>query len=109
MRFKILFLWLVLFFATAALAAEGPPYVYRFPKPSLEWGNAVAFGNLSPGFFQVMYQNKAGVVRIVTYGIVGASMDKLKDPQLMMVFAFDQKAGAANWEKEHGILLSKHE
>ncbi|MCU0640835.1 MAG: hypothetical protein MUC35_01960 [Candidatus Margulisbacteria bacterium] len=75
--------------AGGAWAAD--PYVYNFPKPPTEWGQAVSFGNLSPGFFQVMYQNKTGVVRIATYGIVGASMDNLKDPQLMMVFAFDQK------------------
>ena len=109
MKRKFWFLWLLLCLTTTALAAEGLPYVYNFPKPSPEWGNAVAFGNLSPGFFQVMYQNKAGVVRIVTYGIVGASMDKLKDPQLMMVFAFDQKEGAANWEKTSNMLLSKNE
>ena len=30
--------------------------------------------------------------RALTYGIVGASMDNLKDPQLMMVFAFDQRS-----------------
>ncbi len=77
-------------------AAYCAPYTYNFPKPAAEWGQAVAFGNLSPGFFQVMYQNKAGVVRIATYGIVGASMDNLKDPQLMMVFAFDQKGSASN-------------
>lgn len=70
--------------------ADGP-YTYSFPKPPAEWGSAVAFGNLSPGFFQVMFQSKAGIMRIATYGIVGASMDNLKDPQLMMVFAFDQK------------------
>ena len=71
------------------------PYTYNFPKPPTEWGQATAFGNLSPGFFQVMYQNKSGVVRIATYGIVGAAMDNLKDPQLMMVFAFDQKGQAS--------------
>ncbi len=74
------------------------PYVYKFPKPDTDWGNAVAFSNLSPGFFQVMYQNKAGVVRIATYGIMGASMDKLKDPQLMMVFAFDQSTSVSKVE-----------
>jgi len=81
------------------------PYVYNFPKPPAEWGQAASFGNLSPGFFQVMYQNKAGVVRIATYGIVGASMDNLKDPQLMMVFAFDQKH-APQAAKKFGRMLS---
>jgi hypothetical protein len=76
---------------TLAWGQASSPYVYNFPKPPAEWGQATAFGNLSPGFFQVMYQNKTGVVRIATYGIVGASMDNLKDPQLMMVFAFDHK------------------
>jgi hypothetical protein len=85
--------WLVCLLVGSVWAAE--TYSYSFPKPSADWGQAVSFGNLSPGFFQVMYQSKTGVVRIATYGIVGASMDNLKDPQLMMVFAFDQKAGAA--------------
>lgn len=71
-------------------AQTGPPYSYQFPKVPASWGNAVAFGNLSPGFFQVMFQNKSGIVRLATYGIVGASMDKLRDPQLMMVFAFNK-------------------
>ena len=84
------------FFCSVPWAWASLPYVYNFQKQPLEWGNAVAFGNLSPGFFQVMFQNKKGVVRIATYGIVGASMDKLKDPQLMMVFAFDQNAGTAD-------------
>ena len=81
------------------------PYVYNFPKPPAEWGQAVSFGNLSPGFFQVMYQNKSGVVWIATYGIVGASMDNLKDPQLMMVFAFDQKQSPQALKK-FGRMLS---
>ena|SRR3989339_610466 len=92
---------------TASLlgAAEAVvPYVYNFPKPLADWGQAVSFNNLSPGFFQVMYQNKSGVVRIATYGIVGASMDNLKDPQLMMVFAFDQKSGLGEKVKEGNIL-----
>lgn len=75
---------------SAAVAQSGPPYNYRFPKVPASWGSAVAFGNLSPGFFQVMFQNRSGVVRLATYGIVGASMDKLRDPQLMMVFAFNK-------------------
>lgn len=91
---KIIFagMFLCLLVAMSSFAEEGPPYVYSFPKAPAEWGQAVSFGNLSPGFFQVMFQNKSGVVRIATYGIVGASMDNLKDPQVMMVFAFDQKA-----------------
>ena len=87
---------LLLVVAAAAYCQPNSPYTYNFPKPPTEWGQAAAFGNLSPRFFQVMYQNKSGVVRIATYGIVGASMDNLKDPQLMMVFAFDQKGSANN-------------
>jgi hypothetical protein len=83
--------------ASVTLAVESP-FVYRFPKPEPGWGKAISFGNLSPGFFQVMFQNEEGVVRIATYGIVGASMDKLKDPQLMMVFAFDEQAVAGRIE-----------
>lgn len=86
-------LLVVLWASFQAFALEGPPYTYQFPKAPTDWGNAVSFGNLSPGFFQVMFQNsKSGIVRIATYGIVGASMDNLRDPQLMMVFAFDQKS-----------------
>ena len=101
MRFLFAVL-LLLALSSLALAQAGPPYVYSFPKAPSEWGEAVAFGNLSPGFFQVMFRDLQGVVRIATYGIVGGSMDKLTDPQLMMVFAFDQKAGAAQkgFEKE---------
>ncbi|MBN2058074.1 MAG: hypothetical protein JW782_04715 [Candidatus Saganbacteria bacterium] len=85
-----------LFLAYAALALADPaPYVYKFPKPEPGWGQAVAFSNLSPGFFQVMFQDKAGIVRIATYGIEGSSMDKLKDPQLMMVFTFDHPTKVA--------------
>jgi hypothetical protein len=98
---KLFCVFIVLYFcASFSLAETNMPYVYSFPKPPAEWGPAVAFGNLSPGFFQVMYQSKTGVVRIATYGIVGASMDNLKDPQLMMVFAFDQKAAAGKNLKE---------
>jgi hypothetical protein len=98
--------WVVgLLLLSCAWAAD--PYVYNFPKPLPEWGQAVSFGNLSPGFFQVMYQNKAGVVRIATYGIVGASMDNLKDPQLMMVFAFDQKQGPQALKKFGRMLSSR--
>ena len=99
-----------LVFSAAAFAQAGLPYVYQFPKPSAEWGSAVAFGNLSPGFFQVMYENsKTGIVRIATYGIVGASMDKLRDPQLMMVFAFDQKSGAVSKFHSGKFLVSERE
>lgn len=93
---KKIFLCFLVFMVLYSLsfAQSNSPYVYSFPKPPVEWGSAMAFGNLSPGFFQIMYQNRNGVVRIATYGIVGASMDNLKDPQLMMVFAFDEKAKA---------------
>ncbi|MFH1347150.1 MAG: hypothetical protein ABIH22_00485 [Candidatus Margulisiibacteriota bacterium] len=94
MRKRMMILLIVVLLTSVAFAANSP-YVYEFPKPDPEWGNAVSFGNLSPGFFQVMFQNNKGVVRIATYGIVGASMDKLKDPQLMMVFAFKEKTPAA--------------
>jgi hypothetical protein len=91
----------------SAATEAGPPYVYKFPKPEGNWGQAVSFNNLSPGFFQVMFQNEDGEVRIATYGIVGASMDKLKDPQLMMVFAFDEKAEAGSNQKD--VLVSSLE
>jgi hypothetical protein len=94
-KFALVVILLLGYCGALAWGEASSPYVYNFPKPPSEWGQATAFGNLSPGFFQVMYQNKSGVVRIATYGIVGASMDNLKDPQLMMVFAFDQK-GQAN-------------
>ena len=100
--------WISVFVVALVLAGGGwavNPYVYNFPKPPTEWGQAVSFGNLSPGFFQVMYQNKSGVVRIATYGIVGASMDNLKEPQLMMVFAFDQKQ-TPQAAKKFGRMLS---
>jgi len=72
-------------------------YKYSFPKPLKSWGSPVSFNNLSPGFFQVMYQDASGIVRIATYGIAGGSMDALKDPQLLMVFSFDQeKVGMVN-------------
>ena len=72
-------------------------FKYHFPKPSKSWGEPVSFNNLSPGFFQVMFQDKAGVVRIATYGIAGGTMDTLKNPELLMVFSFDQeKIGSIN-------------
>lgn len=94
MKKMVLCLFVFMVLCSSAFAQLNSPYVYSFPKPPAEWGPAMAFGNLSPGFFQIMYQNRNGVVRIATYGIVGASMDNLKDPQLMMVFAFDEKAKA---------------
>jgi hypothetical protein len=100
-KFVVLFCSILIL--TSLAGAVTSPYVYKFPKPEADWGNAVAFSNLSPGFFQVMYQNKTGIVRIATYGIVGASMDRLKDPQLMMVFAFDQGApglGKVEFERQ---------
>lgn len=95
--------------STAVVAQEGLPYVYKFPKAPVEWGKAAAFNNLSPGFFQVMYQNQEGIVRIATYGIVGASMDKLKDPQLMMVFTFDESRELLGEEGTGELWTSKHE
>jgi hypothetical protein len=65
-------------------------YSYSFPKSPRSWGDPVSFNNLSPGFFQVMFLDKSGIVRIATYGIAGGSMDELKDPQLVMVFTFDK-------------------
>ena len=102
---KLMVLLVVLSLSSIALAANSP-YVYKFPKPEAGWGSAVSFSNLSPGFFQVMFQNDDGVVRIATYGIVGASMDKLKDPQLMMVFAFEKEPDLA-LETEEGIILAE--
>lgn len=103
---KLLVLLFVLSFTSVSLATT-TPYVYKFPKPQAEWGEAVSFSNLSPGFFQVMFQNDEGVVRIATYGIVGASMDKLKDPQLMMVFSFENEADLADRPVEELVLAEK--
>ena len=100
---------LLVLLSAAVVAQEGPPYVYKFPKAPVEWGKAAAFNNLSPGFFQVMYQNQEGIVRIATYGIVGASMDKLKDPQLMMVFTFDEGKETADTEQGGKLWTSNHE
>ena len=66
-------------------------YKYHFPKQPASWGKPVSFNNLSPGFFQVMFQDSSRVIRIATYGIAGGSMDALKNPQLLMVFTFDQE------------------
>jgi hypothetical protein len=38
-----------------------------------------------------MFVDTKGVIRIATFGIAGGSMDSLKDPQLMMLFAFDKE------------------
>jgi hypothetical protein len=78
-------------FLLCSLSYAAPIYKYHFPKPSKSWGAPVSFNNLSPGFFQVMFQDKVGVIRIATYGIAGGTMDTLKDPELMMVFTFDQE------------------
>ena len=90
MKKFILLVCLIIFVASMAFA-EGAIYKYSFPKPPKYWGKPVSFNNLSPGFFQVMFQDVNGVVRIATYGIAGGTMDTLKDPQLMMVFTFDQE------------------
>jgi len=66
-------------------------YSYSFPKAPVAWGNPISFNNLSPGFFQVMYSDTKGIIRIATYGIAGGSMDTLSNPQLLMVFAFDKQ------------------
>jgi len=66
-------------------------YSYNFPKAPAAWGQPVSLNNLSPGFFQVMFVDKKGIVRIATYGIEGGAMDELKSPQLVMVFAFNQE------------------
>lgn len=95
---KKMVLLLAIMFSICSLSyAVGPIYKYHFPKPPKSWGNPVSFNNLSPGFFQVMYQDNNGVIRIATYCIAGGAMDALKDPQLMMVFTFDQeKVGMIN-------------
>lgn len=66
-------------------------YSYSFPKSPAAWGKPISFNNLSPGFFQVMYSDASGIIRIATYGIAGGSMDALSNPQLLMVFAFDKQ------------------
>jgi hypothetical protein len=66
-------------------------YSYSFPKAPAAWGNPISFNQLSPGFFQVMYSDAKGIIRIATYGISGGSMDTLSNPQLLMVFAFDKQ------------------
>jgi len=98
---KVIGLFLLFFFSSAVLAAG--PYIYSFPKPDKSWGKAVAFNNLSPGFFQVMYMSPDGIIRIATYGIVGASMDALRDPQLIMVFKFDQEKTAGQVETQQKV------
>jgi len=90
MKLVIRILFVIVVSAFVISSAEGAIYKYNFPRPSTDWGKPISFTNLSPGFFQVMYQDKANVLRIATYGIAGSSMDTLKDPQLLMVFVFDQ-------------------
>jgi hypothetical protein len=87
---KILLSFIILF-VLSSISFAGVTYKYHFPKPPAQWGSPVSFNNLSPGFFQVMFQDKAGIVRIATYGIAGGTMDTLKDPELLMVFTFDQE------------------
>ena len=83
---------LVLSVSSACLAKV---FTYSFPKSPAEWGDPVSFNNLSPGFFQVMFVDKQGVIRIATYGIEGGAMDELKFPQLVMLFAFNQAERSA--------------
>lgn len=85
----ILILTVVLFISTMVFAAD-PVYKYHFPKVKEAWGDPISFNNLSPGFFQVMFRDNSGVIRIATYGIAGGAMDSLKDPQLLMLFVFDK-------------------
>ena len=93
---KKLVLLIVVMIALCSLSYASV-FKYYFPKPPNSWGAPVSFNNLSPGFFQVMFQDKIGIVRIATYGIAGGTMDSLKDPELLMVFTFDQeKVGSIN-------------
>ena len=87
MKKLLIFLFILLMLASAGYCNISS---YSFPKAPDYWGKAVSFNNLSPGFFQVLYNDNKGTMRIATYGIAGGSMDELKDPQLMMVFIFDQ-------------------
>ena len=88
---KIALCFMLLFILHAVSLAAGLSYNYNFPKPPDVWGKPVSFNNLSPGFFQVMFQDSKGIIRIATYGIAGGSMDDLKNPQLLMVFTFDRQ------------------
>ncbi len=87
MKKCLLMLVLILVIAVPSFCSV---FTYSFPKAPRLWGKPVSFNNLSPGFFQIMYIDTNGIVRIATYGIAGGSMDTLKDPQLLMVFAFDK-------------------
>ncbi|MFC1767669.1 hypothetical protein ACFLZ2_03850 [Candidatus Margulisiibacteriota bacterium] len=89
---------LLLFVFSLSCSAISSVFKYHFPKAEKYWGDPVSFNNLSPGFFQVMFRDVKGVIRIATYGIAGGSMDTLKDPQLLMVFVFDegQKVSSIN-------------
>lgn len=82
--------FLVLLAFVISSAAFCDIFSYSFPKAPSQWGKPVSFNNLSPGFFQVMFIDDVGIVRIATYGIAGGSMDTLKNPELMMVFVFDK-------------------
>jgi len=93
---KRFFLLLAIIFMLCGASKAADIYKYHFPKPSASWGAPVSFNNLSPGFFQVMFQDKSGVIRIATYGIAGGMMDSLKDPELLMVFTFDKEKVALN-------------
>lgn len=88
---KIALFIALIFFLHAASLAAALSFNYNFPKPPNGWGKPVSFNNLSPGFFQVMFQDSKGIIRIATYGIAGGSMDTLNNPQLLMVFTFDQE------------------
>ena len=96
---KIIFAIIVLVLFSSSVFCN--VFSYSFPKAPKDWGKAVSFNNLSPGFFQVLYNDNKGTLRIATYGIAGGSMDELKDPQLMMVFVFDQE------EKIAGVNLNE--
>jgi len=87
---KFVLLLVCLFLISTHAFCAASTYSYSFPKAPKSWGSPVSFNNLSPGFFQVMYVDEKGIVRIATYGIAGGSMDALKDPQLLMVFSFDK-------------------
>lgn len=85
--------WLLLLIILLIVSAPAlcKVYSYSFPKSPAAWGKPISFNNLSPGFFQVMYSDANGIIRIATYGIAGGSMDALSNPQLLMVFAFDKQ------------------
>ena len=100
MKKAVCFLLVFSLVVLAASSSFAAVFSYSFPKPLASWGDPVSFNNLSPGFFQVMFVNKQGVVRIATYGIEGGAMDELKSPQLVMVFAFDKGEKTASLKTE---------